>query len=259
MYKPFDLTGKVAVVTGGNGGIGLGMAEAIAEAGGDVVIWGTNAEKNSIAEKQLKLHGRRVSVRQVNVAEESAVVDGMNAAIKDMGRVDAVFANAGIGVPVASFLDLKGEHLRKIEAVNLDGAIFTLREGARHMVERAKTGDEGGSLVAVSSLSAVDGAARNEHYAATKGALIAVTKALAVEFARYGVRSNSILPGWIATDMTKGGQASDKFNEKVIGRVPMRRWGKPEDFGGIAVYLMSEASSFHSGDTLLIDGGYAVY
>jgi NAD(P)-dependent dehydrogenase (short-subunit alcohol dehydrogenase family) len=259
MYRPFDLSGKVAVITGGNGGIGLGMAEAIAQAGGDVVIWGTNGEKNASAEKKLRTHGKRVAIRKVDVADESAVVDGMKAAIAEMGRVDAVIANSGIGVPVASSLDLKGEHLRKIESVNLDGAIFTLREGARHMVERATKGDQGGSLVAISSLSAVDGAARNVHYAATKGALIAVIRGMAVEFARYGVRANAILPGWIATDMTKGGQSSEKFNEKVIGRVPIRRWGKPEDFGGIAVYLTSNASAFHTGDSFLIDGGYAVF
>ncbi len=259
MYKPFDLTGKVALVTGGNGGIGLGMADAIAQAGGDVVIWGTNAEKNAAAEKQLKKHGKRVSVRRVDVADEKAVIAEMKAAVAEMGRIDGVFANSGIGVPVSSFLDITGEHLRKIESVNLDGAIFTLREGARHMVERSQKGDTGGSLVVVSSLSAIDGAARNEHYAATKGAVIAVIRGLAVEFARYEVRANAILPGWIATDMTRGGQASEKFNERVIGRVPMRRWGKPEDFGGIAVYLMSDASAFHSGDSLLIDGGYAVF
>jgi NAD(P)-dependent dehydrogenase (short-subunit alcohol dehydrogenase family) len=259
MYKPFDLTGRVGLVTGGNGGIGLGMAEALAQAGAGVVIWGTNAEKNAAAEKRLKAHGGRVSVRKVDVADEKAVVEGMKAAVAEMGRVDSVFANAGIGVPVKSFLDITGEHIRKISSVNLEGAIFTLREGARHMVERAGTGDPGGSLVAISSLSAIDGAARNEHYAATKTAVLAVVRGLAVEFARYGVRANAILPGWIATDMTKGGQASEKFNQQVIGRVPFRRWGQPEDFGGIAVYLTSNASSFHTGDSLLIDGGYAVF
>src|SRR5437588_283061 len=112
------------------------------------------------------------------------------------------------------------------------------------MVEQAGKGDPGGSLVATSSLSAIDGAARNEAYASTKGAVISMIRAIAVEHARYGVRANAILPGWIATDMTAGAQGNDKFNDAVIKRVPFRRWGEPEDFGGMAVYLASDASSF---------------
>ena len=121
-------------------------------------------------------------------------------------------------------------------SVNLDGVFFTLREAAKHMVERAGDG-QGGSLIATSSLTALDGAARNQAYTATKGALIPMIRAIAVEHARYGIRANVILPGWIATDMTAGAQDNDKFNENVIKRVPMRRWGEPEDFGGIAVYF----------------------
>lgn len=258
-FKPFDLTGKVALITGGNGGIGLGMAEALAQAGAGVVVWGTNAEKNAAAEKKLKAHGGQVLVQRVDVADEAAVVAAMKTAVEKMGRVDSVFANAGIGVPIKSFLELGGEQIRKIASVNLEGAIYTLREGARHMVERAAKGDAGGSLIGISSLSAIDGAARNEHYAATKTAVLAVIRGLAVEFARFNVRANAILPGWIATDMTAGGQASAKFNENVISRVPFRRWGQPEDFGGMAIYLTSDASSFHNGDSIIIDGGYAVY
>jgi NAD(P)-dependent dehydrogenase (short-subunit alcohol dehydrogenase family) len=127
------------------------------------------------------------------------------------------------------------------------------------MRERAAKGDPGGSLVAVASLAAIEGAARNEHYAATKGAVISMIRAIAVEFARDGVRVNAILPGWIATDMTAAAQTSTQFTDKVISRVPSRRWGQPADFGGIAVYLASDASSYHSGDTLLIDGGYAIF
>jgi NAD(P)-dependent dehydrogenase (short-subunit alcohol dehydrogenase family) len=128
------------------------------------------------------------------------------------------------------------------------------------MIERAKAGEPGGSLVVTSSTSAVHGAPRNQAYASTKGAVLSMIRALAVEYARYGIRANSILPGWIATDMTAGSQAWDKFNEKVImGRVPMRRWGEWEDFAGIAVYLASEASRFHTGDSFTIDGGYTIY
>jgi NAD(P)-dependent dehydrogenase (short-subunit alcohol dehydrogenase family) len=258
-YKPFDLTGKVALVTGGNGGIGFGMVEALAQAGADVVIWGSNAQKNAAAEEKLKATGVRVLTQVVNVADENAVDAAFVEAVSKMGRVDTVIANAGIGGGARSFAEFPTETYRKVLSVNLDGVFFTLRAACRHMVERANAGDPGGSLVAISSLSALDGAARNQAYAATKGALIPMIRATAVEHARYGVRANVILPGWIATDMTAGAQDNDKFNDQVIRRVPMRRWGKPEDFGGMAVYFASDASSFHTGDNILIDGGYAIF
>jgi NAD(P)-dependent dehydrogenase (short-subunit alcohol dehydrogenase family) len=258
-YKPFDLSGKVALVTGGNGGIGLGMAGAIAQAGGAVAIWGTNEEKNAKALAQLQSHGVKAYARKVNVANEQEVVDGMVETVKALGRIDSVFANAGVGFGSPSFIDMKTETYRKTLAVNLDGVFFTLREAARHMVDRAKTGDTGGSLVGVASLAAIEGAARNQAYAATKGGVISMIKSCAVEFARYGIRANAILPGWIATDMTANAQESKAFAEKVIPRVPARRWGEPEDFGGVAVYLTSNASSYHSGDTFVIDGGYAIF
>jgi NAD(P)-dependent dehydrogenase (short-subunit alcohol dehydrogenase family) len=258
-YAPFNLAGKVALVTGGNGGIGLGMADALAQAGAGVVIWGTNEEKNRKAEAQLKAHGGKVFVQKVDVSNESQVTHAMQEAVAKMGRVDSVFANAGIGNAARSFIEMTTEQYRKVLAVNLDGVFFTLREAARHMRDRASRGDKGGSLVGVASLAAIEGAARNEHYAATKGAVISMMKSIAVEFARDGVRANSILPGWIATDMTSGAQSSPAFAEKVIPRVPMRRWGEPADFGGIAVYLTSDASAYHSGDTFVIDGGYAIF
>ncbi len=258
-YTPFNLTGKVALVTGGNGGIGLGMATAMAQAGAGIVIWGTNEEKNRKAEAALKTHGGKVFVQKVDVSNEGQVGQAMQEAVAKMGRVDAVFANAGIGSPARSFIEMTTEQYRKVLAVNLDGVFFTLREAARHMRERAGRGDKGGSLIGVASLAAIEGAARNEHYAATKGGVISMMKSIAVEFARDGVRANSILPGWIATDMTAGAQSSPAFAEKVIPRVPARRWGEPADFGGIAVYLASDASAYHSGDTFVIDGGYAIF
>lgn len=259
MYKPFDLTGKVALVTGGNRGIGLGMADALAQAGADIVIWGTNDERNTEAEKALKAHGTRVSASRVDVSKEAEVVDGMKAAVAKMGRLDCVIANAGIGVAVKGFTDISTEAFRKVHAVNEEGAFFTLREAARHMTERAKDGDAGGSLIGIGSLAGIEGAGRNQHYGATKGAVFAMMRGIAVELARYGIRANSIAPGWIATDMTARSQESAAFAEKVIPRVPMRRWGKPEDFGGMAVYLASDASAYHTGDLFIIDGGYAVF
>lgn len=258
-YKPFDLTGKVALVTGGNGGIGLGMAEALAQAGAAVVVWGTNEAKNKGAEAALRAHGGKVLVQKVDVSHEAEIIAGMQAAVAAMGPVDTVIANAGIGSPARSFLDITAEQYRKVLAVNEDGVFFTLREAARHMRERAAKGDRGGSLIGVASLAAIEGAARNQHYAATKGAVISMIRGIAVEFARDGVRANAVLPGWIATDMTAGAQSSPAFADKVIPRVPARRWGTPADFGGIAVYLASDASAYHSGDTFVIDGGYAIF
>jgi NAD(P)-dependent dehydrogenase (short-subunit alcohol dehydrogenase family) len=256
MYKPFDLTGKVALITGGNGGIGLGMADAMAQSGADVVIWGTNEAKNDAAVKSLRAHGKRVSARKVNVADENEVIAGMKAAVAEMGRVDCVVANAGIGGG-APITELTTELFRKVHAVNEEGVFWTFREAAKHMIARAKDGDANGSLVVVASTAGIEGAARNSAYGASKGAVM--SRALAVELARYGVRVNSIAPGWIATDMTAGAQNSPIFAEKVIPRVPARRWGKPEDFGGIAVYLASDASSYHTGETFIIDGGYTKF
>lgn len=258
-YAPFNLSGKVALVTGGNRGIGLGMAKAMAQAGADIVIWGSNAERNQAAEQELTTLGVRVKAQTVDVADEAQVREGMEEAVAAMGRVDSVFANAGIGYGSPSFVEMKTETYRKVLSVNLDGVFFTLREACRHMVERAKGGDPGGSLVGVASLAAIEGAARNEAYAATKGAVISMIKSVAVEHARYGVRANAILPGWIATDMTAGAQGNSAFAEKVIPRVPARRWGEPDDFGGMAVYLASDASSYHSGTTIVIDGGYSIF
>jgi NAD(P)-dependent dehydrogenase (short-subunit alcohol dehydrogenase family) len=259
-YAPFDLTGKVALVTGGNRGIGYGMAEALVQSGASLAIWGRDAARNDEAEDKLSVHGRSVKAYAVDVADEKAVVEAMKQTAADFGRIDTVIANAGVGYGAPSFVDMSVETYRKTLAVNLDGVFFTLREACRHMVERARNGDKsGGSLVGIASLAAIEGAARNQAYAATKGGVVSMIKAIAVEHARYGVRANAILPGWIATDMTAGAQGNSAFAEKVIPRVPIRRWGEPADFGGLAVYLASDASSFHTGDLLIIDGGYSIF
>lgn len=258
-YSPFDLTGKVALITGGNGGIGIGMADALAQAGADVVIWGNNPAKNAAAEARLAAHGTRVLVERVDVADEAAVDAGVARAVDTFGRLDFVAANAGVGEGAESFDTMSTDLWRRVLAVNLDGVFWTLRAAARHMVARAKDGDPGGSLLATSSTSAVHGAPKNQAYAATKGALLPMMRGIAVEYARHDIRANAILPGWIATDMTARAQGNERFADKVIGRVPMRRWGQPEDFGGLAIYLASDASRFHTGDTFTIDGGYTIF
>ncbi len=257
-FNPFDLTGKVGLITGGNGGIGLGMAEGLAAAGAKVAIWGQNPEKNAKAEATLKAYGVDVLVQAVDVNDEAAVVAGVAEVLKTFGRLDFCAANAGVGGG-APFEEMTTEKWRRVTTVNLDAVFWTFREASKHMIERARAGDLGGSLLVTSSTSAIHGAPRNQAYAATKGAVLAMVRGLAVEYARYGIRANSVLPGWIRSDMTAAAQKWDKFNDQVIGRVPMRRWGEPEDFSGLAVYLASDASKFHTGDAFVIDGGYTIY
>jgi NAD(P)-dependent dehydrogenase (short-subunit alcohol dehydrogenase family) len=258
-FRPFDLTGKVALVTGGNGGIGLGMAEGVAAAGAKVAIWGQNPEKNAAAEAKLKGYGVDVLVRKVDVADEAQVVAGVAEVLETFGRLDFAVANAGIGGGGA-FDEMSTERWRRVTTVDLDAVFWTFREAVRHMKARAEAGDPGGSLVVTSSTSAIHGAPRNQAYASSKAAVLSMVRGLAVEYARYGVRANSILPGWIATDMTQGAQHNDKFNERVImQRVPFRRWGEGDDFSGIAVYLASDASRYHTGDSFVIDGGYTIF
>ncbi len=260
VYKPFDLSGKVCVVTGGNKGIGLGMAEALAASNADVAIWGRKAEDNAAAVKALEGLGTgRVRSWAVDVAEEDEVIRAMMETEEAFGRIDTCIANAGVGRGAAAFEEMSLETWRYNQRINSEGAFFTLREAAKSMVKRAKAGDPGGSLIGTASLAGIEGAGRNQAYAHTKGGLIAMMNAIAVEYGRYGIRANSILPGWIATDMTAAAQNAEVFTTKVISRVPIRRWGQPEDFGGIAVYLASDASRYHSGDTLVIDGGYAKF
>jgi len=250
-----DLSGKVVLVTGGNGGIGLGMAEGVAAAGADVCIWGRNVEKNEHARAQLEKHGNRVLVIPCDVSSEENVEAAFAETVTELGKVDACFANAGLGGFVRSFAQMETTEWRNMLTNNLDSVFFTLRAAVRHMVGRG----EGGSLAATSSLAAIEGQARGEHYAATKGAIISVIKALAVEYARDGIRANAILPGWIDTPMSTKAFASEQMHAKVLPRVPVRRWGTGADFAGVAVYLTSDLSSYHTGDTFVIDGGYSIY
>ena len=255
----FDLSEKVSLITGGNGGIGLGMAEGLAECGSNVAIWGRNKVKNQEATDLLIKYGKKVLSYEVDVSKENEVIDGVKKVLSDFGRIDCAFANAGINIFGGSFEEMNTEAYRKVLAVNLDGVFFTLRETIKHMVERSKNGDAGGSVVGVASLAGIEGAAKTQPYSSSKGGVISMIKGIAVEHARYGIRANTILPGWIATEMTEINQSNQKFTDKVISRVPMRRWGEPKDFSGIAAYLASDASAYHSGDMFVIDGAYAIF
>ena len=250
-FAPFDLTGKVALITGGNSGIGLGMAIGLAQAGANVCIWGTNPEKNAAAEKEILAVGGKAAALRCDVSQENEVEAAFAETLNLFGKVDSCFANAGAGGG-APFQEFPTDVWNRVMGINLDGTIFTFRAAAKHMIERG----EGGRLIGTSSLSALDGAARNEAYAATKGAMISMTRGLSVELARYGITANTIIPGWIETAMTAPRVGDDTFEDRVIKRVPVRRWGQPEDFAGIAVYLASDASSYQTGEDFVIDGGY---
>lgn len=253
----FDLHGQVAVVTGGSTGIGLGIATALAQAGSDVAIWARDQVRIDAAVSALSAAQGDVRVIGVrcDVASESDVEAAMTATLAQLGRVNSCFANAGRAGAGRPFVDMTLDDWRAVNAVNLDGTFLTLRAAARHMVERGG----GGSLVVTSSLTALQGAARSEDYASGKAAVLALTRGLAVELARHGIRANAVVPGWIDTDLTHAMLSSDVFRDRVLPRVPLRRWGMPEDIGTLAVYLASPVAAYHTGDVMVVDGAYSLF
>jgi NAD(P)-dependent dehydrogenase (short-subunit alcohol dehydrogenase family) len=251
----FDLAGKVAIVTGGNGGIGLGFARGLAKAGAAVAVWGRNEAKNANAVSELAELGAETVGLVCDVSSEDSVEAAFSRTLERFGHVDAVFANAGVGARGTRFAEMSLEEWRDIFQVNSEGVFLTMRTAARHMVERG----EGGSLVITASISSVMGMPRGEHYAATKAGAIAIARGLAVEYGRAGIRANAVVPGWVETEMTADSFATPAFSERVLSRVPVGRWGDPSDFEGIAVYLASDASRWHTGDAITIDGGYVVF
>ncbi len=248
------LSGRVVLVTGGNGGIGLGMAEGCVAEGAAVVIWGTNQAKLDQAEHGLASDGARVLAQRVDVSDESQVVGAFAEAVKEMGKVDSVFANAGVSGGGA-FVDQTLDLWREVLSVNLDGAFLTLREAARHMKERG----EGGALVGVSSVSAIHGAPMAQPYAASKAAVLAMMRGLAVELARYQIRSNCVVPGWTETEMTAQGRENERFLANTTQRTPIRRWGLPADFRRLGAFLADPTQLYHTGDEIVMDGGYTKF
>ncbi len=258
-FQPFDLSGRTAIVTGGNAGIGLGMARGLLAAGATVAIWGSNPGKTAAAREQLAADcgdAARVHGFVCDVGDEAQVAAAFDASAQALGgRVDSCFANAGVSSKGTPLVDMTLEEFRRVQRVNVEGVFLTFRTAARHMAAHG----QGGSLVATASTAAVEGAARNSHYGASKGAVTAYVRALAVELARHRIRVNSILPGWIATDMTERSIGNAKFAEAVLPRIPARRWGTIDDFAGIAVYLASDASAYATGEQFLLDGGYTKF
>ncbi|MEY2753664.1 MAG: hypothetical protein RJB65_22 [Actinomycetota bacterium] len=253
MSSMFDLAGHVALVTGGNSGIGLGWADALAEHGAAVAIWGTNPSKNAAAAEQVRRHGHQVLDLVCDVGDHDAVIAAMRTTVETLGRLDSCFVNAGVGGAAPSFAEMSEDEWRRVMRVNLDGAFFTAQEAVRQMCAQEP---RGGSIVFTTSGSAWYGQQRGQHYGGSKGALIAMMKGIAVEHARDGIRCNAVLPGWVESEMTAPALGYEAFQKKVLTRIPMRRWGRPEDLAGMGVYFASNASSWHTGDVITIDGGY---
>ena len=256
-FDAFDLTGKVGLVTGGNAGLGLGFARGMAKAGADVVIWGRRAEKNEEAAEDLRQYGRRVLAQTVDVTDEDRVRDAMVEAAREMGRLDCVVANAGSSSRPRSFLEMTSEEWHALLDVSLHGAFYTLREATRHMVARAEAGDPGGSLVGCGSGTNFIGVPRLQHYGAAKGGLLAMIRAIAVEYGPYGIRANLVAPGYFDTGLPRDPEVAIRRAEEMLEN-PIPRAGVPADLEGIIVYLMSDASAYHTGDAIVVDGGKLV-
>ena len=253
----FDLSGKVVLVTGGTSGIGLGLATGLVDAGAHVAIWGRNPEKNEQAATSLRERGGAGTVlaQRCDVGEEEAVEAAMAELVEALGGLHGCFCNAGTSTPRRSILDIPIEDFRQVIRVNLEGTWTTAKAAARQMIAQGS----GGSIVVTSSTATLMGQAGGTPYAASKGGQLSIAKALAVELARHGIRVNTLIPGWIESELTAPAFAWDKFADAVLPRIPQRRWGTGADFAGIAVYLVSDESRYHTGDAIVIDGAYTLF
>ncbi len=249
-----DLTGRVVLVTGGNGGIGFAAGQGCAAAGADLAIWGRDPEKNDAAAAALAADGRRVFATTCDVGDEGQVIDAFARTVDALGRVDTVIANAGIS-GMAPIGEMGLDEWRRVTSVNLDGVFLTLREGARHMLERG----EGGAMVVVSSTASIFGAPRQPHYAASKAGVLGLMRSLAVELARHQIRVNALLPGWTSTDMLAPAAGHQRFVDATVDRTPVRRWADPSELADAFAYLADPTLTFHTGDELRIDGGYSIF
>jgi 2-deoxy-D-gluconate 3-dehydrogenase len=248
----FDLGGRVALVTGGNGGIGLGLARGLAKAGARLVIAGRNPEKNAAAVAELTALGAPSQAIEVDVADEAACRAMVEAANAAFGRLDVLINNAGIargGLPQAiSIADWNA-----VLQINLTAVMIASQ--AAYPLMKAQGG---GKIINIGSMYSVFGGPFQPAYAASKGAVVQLTKSLAAAWARSNIQVNAILPGWIITEMTDGARTSMAgFSDSIVGRTPAGRWGETSDFEGAAVFLASSASDFVTGTTLAVDGGFS--
>ncbi len=250
-----DLSEKVFVITGGNGGIGLGLAEGIAEAGGSIAVWARNEEKNAHAVKILEDIGVKAKSYVCDVSSEENVIATLASTVNDFGRLDGLFANAGRAGTGTPFVETSLEDWRNVTAVNLDGVFLCLREAAKQIISQGS----GGSLVAVSSTSAIHGAAGNEAYGTAKTAVTGLVRALAVSLARFQIRVNCLLPGWTVTELASPAFENEYFREVTTKRTPVRRWADPSEFREVGAFLADPSQTFHTGQQVCVDGGYTIF
>jgi 2-deoxy-D-gluconate 3-dehydrogenase len=249
----FDLDGKVAIVTGGNGGIGLGMARGLAEAGADIVIVGRNEAKSNAAVDDIKQRGAKAISVVADVTDKAAVDAMVELIARELGRIDILVNNAGINIrkpPQALSL----EEWDRVISTNLTSAFLCSQ--AVHPVMKAAGG---GKIINIGSMMSIFGASFAPAYAASKGGIVQFTRSCACAWAADNIQANAVLPGWIDTDLTKRArQEIDGLHDRVLARTPAARWGVSGDFAGIAVFLSSHASDFVTGTAIPVDGGFSV-
>lgn len=248
------LSALTAVVTGGNGGLGLGLAEGIAAAGGNVAIWARNVERSADAVRHLESFGVRAEAFACDITSEVDVANAAVQTIERFGKIDILFANAGVA-DAAPFIDTSLEDWTRVFDTNMTGTFLTTREVARHLVRRGA----GGSIVVVSSMVTSYGAAQQAAYAASKSGCASLGRTLAVELARYKIRCNILTPGWTETSMNAHLRTNPTFFDVTTKRTPVRRWGTPDDFRSVAAYLADPSLTFHTGDEIRLDGAYALF
>jgi 2-deoxy-D-gluconate 3-dehydrogenase len=251
--KPFDLRGKVAVVTGGNGGIGLGMARGLAAAGADIAVVGRNEAKSTAAVAELVKHGIRAIAVTTDVTDKAAVTAMVERVRSEFGRIDILVNNAGINIRKAPQL-LELEEWDSVIRTNLTSAFLCSQ--AVHPIMKAVGG---GKIINIGSMMSIFGASFAPAYAASKGGIVQFTRSCAVAWAADNIQANAVLPGWIDTDLTKRAREEIAgLHDKVLGRTPAARWGAIADFAGIAVFLASGASDFVTGTAIPVDGGFSI-
>jgi len=246
----FELKSKVAIVTGGNGGIGLGMARGLAQAGARVVVAARKREKSEAAVREL---GGEALALQVDVADEKSVAALFEETAKRCGRIDILVNNAGINIRKPAH-DLQLEEWKQVMDTNLTSAFLCSRAAYPHF-QRAG----GGKIINIGSMMSIFGASFAPAYGASKGGIVQFTRSLAIAWAGDNIQVNAVLPGWIDTDLTRSAREQlPGLHDRVIARTPASRWGTGDDLGGIAVFLASAASDFVTGTAIPVDGGYSV-